>query len=43
MKLRKGVVPLILFVAAFVAWAAYTVVTKDPAPMENGESVFDQP
>jgi hypothetical protein len=43
MKLRKGMVPLILFVAAFAAWAAYMVVSNDPVPMENGESIFDQP
>jgi hypothetical protein len=43
MKLRKGMVPLILFALVFAAWAIYTVVSNDPAPMENGESVFDQP
>jgi len=43
MKLRKGVVPLLLFALVFAAWAVYTVATKDPVPMENGESVFDQP
>jgi len=43
MKLRKGLVPLLLFVAALAAWAIYTVLTNDPAPMEKGESVFGQP
>jgi hypothetical protein len=44
MKLRKGVLPLLLFAIAFVGWAIYTVVTTDPVPMEKeGESVFSQP
>ena len=43
MKLRKGMVPLLLFVVAFAAWAAYMVVSNDPVPMENSESIFDQP
>lgn len=43
MKLRKGVVPLILFAIAAAAWGAYRVVTHDRVPMENGESVFSQP
>ena len=43
MKLRKGVVPLILFAIVFAAWAAYMVVSGDRVPMENGESIFDQP
>jgi hypothetical protein len=41
MKLRKGLVPLILFVLLFAGWAVYVVVSKDSTPMENGESVFD--
>lgn len=40
MKLRKGMVPLILFLLVFAAWAVYTVVAHDPAPMENGASIF---
>lgn len=43
MKLRKGMAPLILFALGFAAWAVYMVVSKDPVPMENGESIFDQP
>lgn len=40
MKLRKGLVPLLLFALVLAAWAIYTVVSHDPAPMENGESIF---
>jgi hypothetical protein len=43
MKLRKGVVPLVLFVVAFAAWAIYTAATNDPVPMENGQSILDRP
>lgn len=44
MKLRKGLVPLILFALVFAAWAVYTVATNDVVPMEKeGESVFRQP
>ena len=43
MKLRKGMVPLILFAIVFAAWAVYTVVNHERVPMENGESVFSQP
>jgi hypothetical protein len=43
MKLRKGMVPLILFALVFAAWAIYTVANNDSVPMENGESIFDQP
>lgn len=43
MKLRKGLVPLILFAAVFAAWAICTVVANDGVPMENGESIFKQP
>ena len=41
MKLRKGVVPLILF--ALIATAAAYVMfgNSDPVPMENGGSIFD--
>lgn len=42
MKLRKGMVPLLLFALVFTAWAIYTVVGNDPAPMENGQSIFDR-
>ena len=43
MKLRKGLVPLIIFAIAATAFAAYTFLGRDRAPMENGESIFDQP
>jgi hypothetical protein len=44
MKIRKGLVPLILFALVFAGWAIYTVINNDPAPMEKeGESVFRQP
>jgi hypothetical protein len=42
MKLRKGLVPLILFAAIFAAWAVYTVASRDRVPMEKGESIFDR-
>ncbi len=44
MKLRKGVVPLIIFAIAAGAYAIYVFVSGDPAPMERpGESIFRQP
>jgi hypothetical protein len=43
MKLRKGVVPLLLFAMAAAAWAIYTVAVHYRVPMENGESVFSHP
>lgn len=44
MKLRKGIVPLILFAVAAAAFAFYTYVGQNPVPMEKeGESVFRQP
>ena len=43
MKLRKGLVPLIIFAIAATVFAAYTFFGRDRAPMENGESIFDQP
>lgn len=44
MKLRKGVVPLILFAIAAAAYAFYTFAGQDRVPMEKeGESVFRQP
>jgi hypothetical protein len=44
MKLRKGVVPLLLFALAAAAYATYTFVSNDPVPMEKaGECVFKQP
>lgn len=41
MKLRKGLVPLILF-AIVAAAVAYTVASRDRVPMENGEFIFDR-
>jgi hypothetical protein len=43
MKFRKGLLPLIIFAIAATAFAAYTYLGRDRAPMENGESIFDQP
>ena len=44
MKLRKGVVPLILFAIAVLAYAIYAFAGRDRAPMEKaGESVFSRP
>lgn len=43
MKLRKGMVPLILFAIVFAAWAVYTVTSHDRVPMENSESTFAHP
>lgn len=44
MKLRKGVVPLLLFAIGAAAWAIYMVASNDRVPMEKaGESVFSQP
>jgi hypothetical protein len=43
MKLRKGLLPLIIFALAATAFAAYTFLGRDRAPMEDGRSIFDQP
>jgi hypothetical protein len=44
MKIRKGLIPLIIFAIAASAYAAFTFLGRDPAPMEKpGESVFRQP
>lgn len=43
MKLRKGVVPLILFVLLAAGVGVYMVMSNERVPMENGESIFDQP
>jgi hypothetical protein len=43
MKLRKGVVPLILFAIAAAAYAIYAIAGQDRVPMEKGESVFSRP
>jgi hypothetical protein len=44
MKLRKGIVPLILFAIAAAAFAIYTYAGRDRVPMEKeGEAVFRQP
>jgi hypothetical protein len=41
MKIRRGVIPLILF-AIVAAGAAYVLfVDRDPAPIENGGSIFE--
>jgi len=42
MKLRKGLVPIILFALAAATWAIYTFAAHDRVPMEKGESIFDQ-
>lgn len=44
MKIRKGVVPLILFLIAATAYAVYAFVGQDQVPMEKtGDSIFGQP
>lgn len=44
MKLRKGVVPLILFGVAAAVWAYFTFAGQDRVPLEKpGEAVFRQP
>lgn len=43
MRLRKGVVPLIIFLLLAAGAVTYWVVTHDQVPMENGESIFQQP
>ncbi len=44
MRLRKGMVPLILFVIAAAAFALYTFAGQDRVPIEKaGESIFSRP
>lgn len=44
MKLRKGVVPLILFLIAAAIYVGFTFFGQDRAPLEKpGESIFRQP
>jgi hypothetical protein len=40
MKIRKGVVPLILVAILAAGWAIYTFGMRDRVPMENGESAI---
>lgn len=43
MKIRKGLVPLIIFAIAATAFAAYTFLGRDRVPLENGEQIFSDP